>query len=563
MLLITSAAYAAPELTAEFGHLPPAFLPVGNRRLFVHQCQAVRGFGERILLALPDDFHADPMDAALLERLGVAVLRVPVGLTLGASVVHALRAAAPAPGEPVRLLHGDTLIHGLPVDLPGGLDRFSAGTARGYYGWSEFRREDGGALSFQYGLEGSEPGRRPGRRVVSGYFAFSDGAALVAAIEAAGGDFIAGLTGYAAVRPLEPAETGDWLDFGSLQTYYQSIARFSTARAFNRLGGDRRVVRKASRDAGKIAAEAAWFQALPADLRRFVPAFLGGPEREGEESVYGLERLCLPTLSDLFVFGRLPSFVWQGIAEAVGAFLDACGAHPPPPDRAAAVATASLALHRDKTAERLAAYTAAAGLDPERPWRLNGVELPGLAAILDEVVARVTPPEPAMLGVLHGDLCFSNILYDFRSEAVRVIDPRGRDAAGRPALHGDRRYDLAKLRHSVVGRYDLILAGYHRLEREGPYRLSFALSGPPGLVGLEEPFRAVRLGGRADGVGLDDPAVQAMTVLLFLSMLPLHADDPERQTALLANALRLYAALPPAGAAAAPAPRVLLPQAFP
>jgi len=29
-------------------------------------------------------------------------------------------------------------------------------------------------------------------------------------------------------------------------------------------------------------------------------------------------------------------------------------------------------------------------------------------------------------------------------------------------------------------------------------------------------------------------------VLLFLSMLPLHADDPRRQQALMANGIRLY-----------------------
>lgn len=537
MLLITSAAYAASELTAEFGHLPPAFLPVGNRRLFVHQAEALRGFGEPLFLALPEGFAIDPMDGALLDRLGVAVLRVPVGLTLGRSVAHALRAAGIAvrqPPQPVRLLHGDTLIQGLPT----GVDRVSVGVTRGYFGWSEWRRDADDRLSFRYGLEGSGGARS----VLSGYFCLSDGAKLIQAIADADGDFIAALTAYAADGRLEPAETGEWLDFGSAQTYYQSIARFSTARAFNRLGGDRWAVRKASRDTGKIAAEAAWFQSLPAPLRRFVPAFLGGPDREGEESLYGLERLCLPTLRDLFVFGRLPPFVWQGIAEAVGAFLDACAAHRPPAAAVPALTASALALHRDKTAQRLAAFVTATGLDPYRPWRLNGVALPGLATILDDTMARVTPPDPQCLGVLHGDLCFSNILYDFRSESVRVIDPRGRDAAGQPALYGDCRYDLAKLRHSVFGHYDLILAGYVRLEpQEDPYALSFALSDPP-AAGLEEAFRAIRL---ASGVGLDDPSVQAMTVLLFLSMLPLHADDPRRQTALLANALRLYAALPP------------------
>jgi len=46
--------------------------------------------------------------------------------------------------------------------------------------------------------------------------------------------------------------------------------------------------------------------------------------------------------------------------------------------------------------------------------------------------------------------------------------------------------------------------------------------------------------------GLTAQGVMPLTILLFLSMLPLHADDACRQTALLANALRLYATFKPA-----------------
>jgi hypothetical protein len=38
-----------------------------------------------------------------------------------------------------------------------------------------------------------------------------------------------------------------------------------------------------------------------------------------------------------------------------------------------------------------------------------------------------------------------------------------------------------------------------------------------------------------------------VTIGLFLSMLPLHADRPDRQAAFIANALRLYAELDRAG----------------
>jgi hypothetical protein len=37
-----------------------------------------------------------------------------------------------------------------------------------------------------------------------------------------------------------------------------------------------------------------------------------------------------------------------------------------------------------------------------------------------------------------------------------------------------------------------------------------------------------------------ESAAPAICTLLFLSMLPLHAEDPNRQDAFLANALRLF-----------------------
>ena len=44
----------------------------------------------------------------------------------------------------------------------------------------------------------------------------------------------------------------------------------------------------------------------------------------------------------------------------------------------------------------------------------------------------------------------------------------------------------------------------------------------------------------SDQFGIGRELLYAMQVQLFLSMIPLHADDPGRQQAFLANALRLY-----------------------
>ena len=54
---------------------------------------------------------------------------------------------------------------------------------------------------------------------------------------------------------------------------------------------------------------------------------------------------------------------------------------------------------------------------------------------------------------IHGDFCFSNILYDIRSGIFKIIDPRG---LWGESTYGDIKYDFAKLRHSISGGYDYI-----------------------------------------------------------------------------------------------------------
>ena len=63
--LITSAAYANSEMAAEFGILPPSFLPAGNTRLFRHQAQLLSKIADRVVLTLPESFTVPVPDARL------------------------------------------------------------------------------------------------------------------------------------------------------------------------------------------------------------------------------------------------------------------------------------------------------------------------------------------------------------------------------------------------------------------------------------------------------------------------------------------------------------------
>lgn len=43
------------------------------------------------------------------------------------------------------------------------------------------------------------------------------------------------------------------------------------------------------------------------------------------------------------------------------------------------------------------------------------------------------------ISLIHGDFCFSNIMYDFRAGAIKTFDPRGCDFNGKitPCGGGD------------------------------------------------------------------------------------------------------------------------------
>jgi hypothetical protein len=534
VLIITSAAYAEAELQVEFGRLPPAFLPIGNRRLFVHQHREMLHGATRIILSLPDDFTPNAVDMALLAELGIEAVHVPAGLSLGQSIVYVINVTASAVG-PVAILHGDTLLRGLDRTTN---DAVSVSTTPTSYAWGGVRIEQGRVLPPE---PDSGTAQRDERAVLSGYFAFGDAALLVQAITRASGNFLHGLHQYGQQRPLRPLESTDWLDFGHANTYHQSRGRETTQRAFNELRTSPRQVVKSARNAAKIVAEARWFDALPPPLRAFTPAFLGMRETPNGPG-YALEYLYLPTLADLYVFGTLSVGAWERVFGACDEFLTACAGFPAP----AEAAHDAGALFGEKAQQRLDDFAAASGVNLDLPCRFNGQALPSLRRMAEFAASAIPPADPARhLRLVHGDFCFSNILYDARASLVRVIDPRGAAADGTETPFGDLRYDLGKLYHSVVGRYDHILAGYYRLTEAGALDLSLEL--PDGKTQRE--IEALFLRSRLGGLHPAEAASHAVCVLLFLSMLPLHADDPLRQRALLANAMRLFAGLEAARAA--------------
>ncbi|WP_400765437.1 hypothetical protein [Methylosinus sporium] len=530
--MILSGAYVTSDIAAEFGRLPPAFLPIGSEPLYVRQVAFARERTSIILLTIPADFQMTRSDETRLEDLRVRIVRSPVSLSLATATQFILE-ALDVRGSLV-LLHGDTLVDIGSETLD---DVVVVDETDDFYPWADVvnsaKPEQGLSLETSYG-----DGARS-RLVASGLFSFTNSSAFRDALNACP-DFISAVDSYGRRVPLRAVKAQRWYDFGSLSRMMRSRREILVSRAFNTLTCDGVSVVKTSRQKDKITAEIAWYEQLPSSMRAFTPHFLGVVREnlpDEFEIGYRLEYLYQPTLAELFVFGRLPRYVWRQIIAKCLEFIEACRQIRPEADEAFSERRELFdSLVKKKSRRRIEDFLATRNIALSNRITLNGVRTPRLEDVLDDLISMIPSTSSETYSLMHGDLFFGNMFYDFRAKRVRVVDPRGHIDTGKPTLWGDWRYDLAKLAHSVHGQYDHILLGSTKFREFGPMEYEFSRSDRDDLKALSEDFGALTMG----GLSCLGPEIRAIEGLLFLSMLPMHAEAPLRQNKFFSNGLLIH-----------------------
>jgi len=516
MIVITSAAYVGMEFRAEVGKIPPVMLPVGNKRLLDHQVAVLKDRfpNERIYLSLPEGYLLSKKDKLNISKYKIKIVSVPVGISLGDSVLYVINSIGEYDNV-IRLLHGDTLIYDMPLE--GNI--ISVSKTSDDYNWEVENR----TLSEE--------------TVWSGYFSFNSPKSLIRLLTTSKGSFVDAVRMYHDLNKMNVTEVSEWLDFGHVNSYFKSRSKIYTHRYFNYMKVENGKVLKSSHNVEKISAERLWFESIPEAVRFYTPQIIGHGNLSSENIYYELEYLsCLP-LNEIFVHAVNPPFYWLKIFKHLEKFLknnvDCSIQLINNKNSKTLIKTANL-LVVDKTKKRVNEYIEQSSKDFNIPTKLNGVDLPSLNDVIDDCISKIDD-KSHVFGVLHGDLCFSNILYDTRSDRIKVIDPRGIDAEGNFSYLGDLRYDLAKINHSVIGLYDHIVSGAYNLTESNDLNFEFEIFIDERISKIQKIY--------IENMKLSDLTPLNLipeTILLFLSMLPLHKDSLDRQNAFIANSLRLY-----------------------
>ena len=123
-------------------------------------------------------------------------------------------------------------------------------------------------------------------------------------------------------------------------------------------------------------------------------------------------------------------------------------------------------------------------------------------------------------------------MIDSNLSFIKVIDPRGKFGAF--DIYGDPRYELAKLLHSVDGKYDYIIKDLFDVEYDADNAgITYSIKERK----CDFNFYKVFIETFCDEIGGDLKRIELIESLLFLSMIPLHNESFEQQLVMLATGL--------------------------
>ncbi len=332
-----------------------------------------------------------------------------------------------------------------------------------------------------------------------------------------------------------------WYDFGHLDTYFETKKKIgSGCRHFNAIEVDspRGIIRKTSQNTSKFIHEIEWYLKLPNKLKHIAPRILNYDLQYFSPSVE-MEFYGYPTLTDLFLYGDLDLGAWLRILHSIDLVIRDMTSYAYVPESDESLVNAMKQMYEIKTLNRLNNI-----LNDEKfqYFRSDSLQINQKKVLgLDQVVTMLPSKlkecgiyENPHFSIIHGDLCFSNILYDKRNGIIRTIDPRG--SFGGFDIYGDPKYDMAKLSHSIMGDYDFFVADRFDLHlSENKINLE---------VHLKERHKKIKRmfhDWMSEKYDTDElMKIQLIESLLFLSMVPLHQDRFSSQQAFICRGLELF-----------------------
>ena len=343
------------------------------------------------------------------------------------------------------------------------------------------------------------------------------------------------LLAYHEKYKLKAIKSTQWFDFGNIDNLINAKQRLLQSRYFNSLSVDPvlNTITKVSDFDKKLRDELNWYKLLPVTLQVLSPRIISEEEIGGKLNLVQ-EYYGYPTLAELYLFSDLGLDTWRSIFKRLLTLHQTFENFP----QNLSINNLQY-IYLEKTNERVKV------LCENNYWNdlfnrefifYNETKLLNFNVLTKSLEIAIHNLISNTKGcIVHGDFCFSNILYDINNQIIRLIDPRG--SFGEPGIYGDPRYDMAKLRHSIAGMYDYIVSDL--------FEITETENGFEGKIFNDSEHEELisEFDNMLIEFGYEPKEIALIEGLLFISMLPLHQDKPMRQKMMYMKGLKLLNAV--------------------
>jgi len=471
---ILSSKQITSELTIDFGDISPSHLPLANDYLLNFQVKELNRFCSDIYVS------KRKVDKPYINSYGFHEFIVEENLNIKDLVIEILNSFQ---NEDVIFLYGDTLIK-YPDDLHMNKSIiFSIGKLKiPYPNW--------------YIL--------PDNSIMCGsFFINKELSSIILSKKLNNTDSL--LKTLVRNSDIIELKQSNWFDFGHFHTYYNSKRNFLETRSFNDIKSiSKTFIEKSSKDISKIVYEYNWLKSSHKLFPDLIPIVRNLNIKESEIASYQIQYFNMPSLSDVFVKGNhkndIKLKIIKNLIRTIKKIQDSS---------IKKVGKNNFIL--DKLVSR---ENEILNFSNNLPTKSEIIKLINKNKLFFE---NKTFYET----IMHGDYCFSNILFDRRNDTIKLIDPRGYlNKKEGYSFYGPYVYDYFKLGHSFIGSYDNIISGESSES-----------------INLKEIKENLNFFVNETSIS-KDLLIHGM-INLFLSMVPLHKDNSFRQQNFFKISLKL------------------------
>ncbi len=317
-----------------------------------------------------------------------------------------------------------------------------------------------------------------------------------------------------------------WIDVGHEINYHKAKNLLISSRSFNtiKVMENKGILIKTSKNKDKFNDEIEYISMLPSDVKVYFPRIIEKNLNEVKMEYYGY-----PTLAEYMLYWKIDNIYWNKIFGAIENVLDEFTKY-----EYSIGFNAYFDFYYNKLTERLKSFKKQ--IDDKFLFDnyliINNKKYKNINLLDKQIKQKIIDLySEDDFTIMHGDLCFNNILYDLYSNIIRMIDTRGSFGKCK-GIYGDRKYDIAKLTHSVIGQYDYIVNNIFKIQisngqifYEIPKRENYEYLKTLNVKLIEK-----------NNYSYED--IIFLVGLLFVSMTPLHNDNIDRQITMYAHGIK-------------------------